>query len=335
MSTSPSSHKYRNNIAVWVAIGIMMITAVWVRIKNTPNKSSEKNKFLNPVVSTQLGPTVMENKAINLENELKAYEESLIAKGDIINLSVYFRNLTNGNWFGLEEKEMFSPASLMKLPLLLAYFKLEEQQPGYLQTKILFTPNGSADEYKQNIAPAARLETNHTYKIIDIIKHMIRYSDNQASVFLEKNIAPELFKSVFTDVGIPFPPMIDGSFDNNIRVVDYASFFRALYNASYLSQKHSEEVLELLTKTDFQDGLVAGISDAWVSVAHKFGERSLWWSNGIERMQLHDCGIVYYPEHPYVLCMMTRGYDRNKLKEVLHQVSNIIYQEVARQYANK
>lgn len=53
----------------------------------------------------------------------------MIAKGDIINLSVYFRNLTNGNWFGIEEKELFSPASLMKLPLLLAYYKLEEQQP--------------------------------------------------------------------------------------------------------------------------------------------------------------------------------------------------------------
>lgn len=70
-----------------------------------------------------------ENKNINLENQLKDYEQDLIAKGDIINLSVYYRNLTNGNWFGIEEKELFSPASLMKLPLLLAYYKLEEQQP--------------------------------------------------------------------------------------------------------------------------------------------------------------------------------------------------------------
>ena len=96
---------------------------------------------------------------------------------------------------------------------------------------------------------------------MDIIKHMIKYSDNQASVFLEKHIDPEVFKSVFTDVGIQFPPIVDGQFDNNIRVVDYASFFRVLYNASYLSQEHSAEILNLLTKTDFRDGLVAGISD--------------------------------------------------------------------------
>ncbi len=49
-------------------------------------------------------------------------------------------------------------------------------------------------------------------------------------------------------------------------------------------------------------------------------------------MQLHDCGIVYYPEHPYVLCLMTRGYNWDKLKEVLHQASNIVYQAVEQQY---
>ena len=189
---------------------------------------------------------------------------------------MYFRNLTNGNWFGIEEKELFSPASLMKLPLLMAYFKQDEQQPGYLQTPIKFTPNGSADEYRQNIAPAERLQANHSYKIIDIIKHMIKYSDNEASVFLEKNIDTEQFKAVFADVGIVFPPVVEGSFDNNIRVVDYASFFRVLYNASYLTKEHSQQVLELLTQTEFKDGLVAGVSDKGIAVSHKFGERSIW-----------------------------------------------------------
>jgi hypothetical protein len=47
------------------------------------------------------------------------------------------------------------------------------------------------------------------YKIIDIIDQMIRYSDNEASIFLERNININEFKKVFTDVGIEFPAFTD------------------------------------------------------------------------------------------------------------------------------
>jgi beta-lactamase class A len=77
-------------------------------------------------LDTNIGETLIENKNINLESYLLDYEKEKIKNGDITNLSVYFRNLNNGNRFGIEEKEMFSPASLMKLPLLMAYYKKSE-----------------------------------------------------------------------------------------------------------------------------------------------------------------------------------------------------------------
>jgi hypothetical protein len=40
-------------------------------------------------------------------------------------------------------------------------------------------------------------------------------------------------------------------------VIDYASFFRVLFNASYLNRKDSEKALALLTKVAFRDGLIA------------------------------------------------------------------------------
>jgi hypothetical protein len=69
-----------------------------------------------------------------------------------------------------------------------------------------------------------------------------------------------------------FPKIIDGMFDNNIRVKDYATFFRVLFNSSYLNKKNSEWVLELLSTTEFNSGIVAGLSPD-IQVAHKFGER--------------------------------------------------------------
>ncbi len=328
----------RNRKIIWtlnifVLICALVIWIFWGKQWFWP-KDNLGMKFTSPVLDTDVGENIVANKNINLEYYLEDYENAKRANGDITDLSVYFRNLNNGNRFWTDEKELFSPASLMKLPLLLAYFKKDEIENGFLETKVTFTKNWTSDEYKQNIVPEKRLKTGQQYKIIDIINQMIEYSDNEASIFLEKNITENEFKKVFYDVWIEFPPINNWSFDNNIRVVDYASFFRVLFNASYLNREDSERVLNMLTKTKFKDWLVAGVSDNDILVAHKFGERSIFWNNGIERKQLHDCWIVYYPKHPYVLCMMTRWYDRNKLKSVLQEVSSIVFEKVNDTYSN-
>jgi beta-lactamase class A len=320
-----------NTKKIWIYIIVLFfLWAIGLSIyhKDLLLKWNSWLKFTNPVLDTSIGENLMNNKNVNLEYYLEDYETMKIANWDIIELSVYFRNLNNGNRFWVKEKELFSPASLMKLPLLMAYFKREESENGFLDKKLIFTKNWTTDEYKQNIIPGKRLKIGEEYKIIDIINQMIECSDNEASIFLERNIPIDAFKQVFIDVWIEFPPLTDWYFDNNIRVVDYSSFFRVLFNASYLNRENSEKVLNILTKTKFKDWLVAGVSDDNILISHKFGERSIYWNNGIERKQLHDCWIVYYPDHPYLLCIMTRWYDWNKLKSVLQEVSNIVFEKI-------
>lgn len=60
-----------------------------------------------------------------------------------------------------------------------------------------------------------------------------------------------------------------------------------------------------------------------VKVAHKFGERYYG-----DIKQLHDCGVIYYPENPYLLCVMTIGKDFEDLAEVISHVSDVVYREV-------
>jgi len=82
--------------------------------------------------------------------------------------------------------------------------------------------------------------------------------------------------------------------------------------------------LEFLSQVEFKEGIVAGVPRD-VVVSHKFGERGTADSN---TLQLHDCGIVYYPSNPYLLCVMTRGSDFEKLKEVIKTISATIYREI-------
>jgi hypothetical protein len=93
----------------------------------------------------------------------------------------------------------------------------------------------------------------------------------------------------------------------------------------------SEQALGLLTTTDFTQGLVAGVS-ATTTVAHKFGEQTDTDTNGqvIDR-ELHDCGIVYYPNNPYFLCVMTKGQDFSTLAKIISGISNSVFNYVSSQ----
>ena len=109
-------------------------------------------------------------------------------------------------------------------------------------------------------------------------------------------------------------------------VKTYASFFRILYNGTYLTQRDSEHLLSLLSQSSFTQGLIAGLPTDMV-VAHKFGEASL--PDGTH--QLHDCGIVYKPNQPYLICVMTKGTNFNTLAGVISHISKTVYKTIQSQ----
>lgn len=65
-------------------------------------------------------------------------------------------------------------------------------------------------------------------------------------------------------------------------------------------------------------------------MAHKFGLLSEKDDAGkVIARQLHDCGIVYHPARPYVLCVMTKSAAPiEKIEGYIAEVSKRVYQEV-------
>jgi beta-lactamase class A len=142
---------------------------------------------------------------------------------------------------------------------------------------------------------------------------------------LRDNFDQSQFNKLYTDLEIVAPN--DKVSDDSMTVKDYSAFFRILYNASYLSQSMSEKALGLLTQVKFDKGLLGQLPKKTI-VAHKFGERI--YTDDNER-QLHDCGIVYHPTDPYLLCVMTRGHDYDTLASVISSLSKIVWDEMQKQ----
>ena len=166
-----------------------------------------------------------------------------------------------------------------------------------------------------------------------LINYMIIYSDNNAVALLYNSLALNDFNKFFSDFGI-FLPDVSGTPQDFISPKTYALFFRVLYGSTYLSRYDSEKALELLSQAEYKDGLVAGVPNN-ISVSHKFGEYGAIDNvnpNSYTSREFHDCGIVYYPDHPYLLCIMTKGTDLSKLQNLVKETSQIVYDEVHNLY---
>lgn len=240
----------------------------------------------------------------------------------IRNIAVYFRHLNGGMWTGINANDQFIPASLLKVPLMIAAYKQIEINPDFDTRKFIF-PENLPPPFPNRIPGSKALERGKAYTFDELIEYMIVYSDNNAATLLKDAINPEILDHVFRDLGIKSVFEEKGTY--GISAKDYGSFLRILYNATYLNRYHSAKALETLTRVEYKNGVVAGINNPKIKIAHKFGERE-----SESGKQLHDCGIVYTDNKvgDYLICIMVKGgNDYAPMEKIIQDVSRYVYQE--------
>lgn len=283
----------------------------------------DKLKYINSDLACENEHILNKKGYFELKSKIEDYVENKKKDKHLVYISVYFRDLENGPTLGINEHTKFSPASLLKIPVLLTFLSLTEQYPDILNTEIAF--NNVNESLIPYYPPKVSARDNTPYKISELLDYMIKYSDNNSYYALREylnQISPneDLILQTYTDLGITDPRDIN---DQTLSVKSYGSIFVQLYNSSFFPNKElSEQALEVLANTDFTDALVQGVPSD-LTIAHKFGERG----TGNDK-QLHDCGIIYYPNNPYLLCVMTRGPDFFILSQVISDISKMVYDEV-------
>ena len=289
------------------------------------NTTCEGNyEYINARLGCQPKPVISKHEYTSLMQDLSSYIQEQTEAKHVSLVAVYYRDLSSGPTFGIESQEKFAPASLLKVPLLLTYLSLAESDRNLLKKQIAF--KGTTDLLAQSSSGSSVLEPNKAYTIDSLLDRMVIDSDNLSYVILVNSLK-ELYPKqsplteTMLDLGLVNPR---NPSEDTITVKAYASIFRQLYNSSYLSPEMSEKALEILSKADYSRGLVAGVPTG-TRVAHKFGERGDLPNN---EQQLHDCGIVYYPDNPYLICIMTRGDDMQELETVIKNISEKVYKEV-------
>src|SRR3989344_1663161 len=117
--------------AVFLSAGATFVVGRQLAVPNTQNQKtyvanatenfSEKYPLLNKAVTVDLEKHFIIN-FLSLREDLEKLQKQFPQK-----TYIYFLYLNNGSWIGLNEREKFTAASTVKVPLAMATYKAAEE----------------------------------------------------------------------------------------------------------------------------------------------------------------------------------------------------------------
>ena len=284
---------------------------------------SKEYQFINPLIFERTSKSFYVDEFKDFNTSLDDFVKKTKNNNSVDNISIYFRDLNSGHWTGINENDTYEPASMLKVLVMIGALRLAISGSDILSKKIYYS---GPDDSGQNYKPDDNLTAGY-YTVQQMIDAMIFSSDNGAAkALLSDSGIDTMFNEAYSLFRLP---TIDASSTTDyMSPRSYSAVFRILYNSTYLPWGISEQALQFLSKTSFTKGIVAGVPHE-VVVSHKFGEyveRNQDGTLGLK--ELHDCGIVYVPSGPYLLCVMTKGDDWGALEKTISDVSAMAYQYV-------
>lgn len=319
-----------------ILIAIFFLIIGYFIPREIGEKTSQKSIQTSQNFSTTLlNPILPYFEQIGLDHtELKSFKGKIERRIQVLkkthkdlHVSYYFRDLNTGLWTGINELETFSPASLFKVPLMIALLKKAEIDPKVWTMGVDYKESELGEVPEES---GFKKEDGKFYSINDLLTQMIVYSDNTASMLLLQFVGDSAVMKVIDELNMH----VGNGFHENtnfVTVKTYAGILRILYNASYLNKEMSEKALNLLSQAKYEKGIRAGVP-SHIKVAHKYGKRDETIEGGkIHNLQLHHFGLVFHPEKPFIIGIMTRGADVETKLQVIKELTEITYQEVDKQ----
>lgn len=292
--------------------------------QSVPSTNSSSYRFINPILASIESEQISLDELISFKPQIEKYIKDVKKKYPNLYVAYYFRNLNNGLVIGINENDLFSPASLMKVAIMITVLKEAETKPGLLTTRIQYIKDDFDGVDEES---GFEKKDGEWYSVEELIRQMIAYSDNAAALILMEYISME--KIAATENALNLQIASNANINTNfVAIKRYAAIFRILYNAAYLNKNMSEKALSILSQSVYDKGIRAAVP-AQYPLAQKYGSRDMFDKTGNRKtLQLHQFGIVYVPEKPYLIGVMTRGATKEVKEKIIYDLAKITHTEV-------
>jgi beta-lactamase class A len=220
---------------------------------------------------------------------------------------LYVIDLNTGFSYGINENEEFEPASLIKLPVMVAMYI--ENEEGRLSLEVKYKLRN-----EDKVGGAGSLYSKPegyeiTYK--DLIRIMGKQSDNTAFNIARYTLGEETINRTLEKIGMQNTRLSE----NKTTPEDIGRFFEELWNGNIIRDDHKDELLGYLTDTLYEEWIAAGVP-VGVRVAHKFGR---------EVNVVNDAGIVY-SQKPFVIVLLSEGVVEKEADSIFPELTKLVYE---------
>lgn len=261
--------------------------------------------------------------ALKLSQEimpLKTAVQLLAAKNAKLIPGMFFVDLDTGGYVDLNGNLTFSAASMIKFPVLVAFFQDVDAGKIRLDEKLILKKeligSGSGEmQYKPVGTKFTALET---------ATKMIIISDNTATNMLVARMGGaaalnQRFQSWGLTVTQIRNPLPDLSGTNTTSPRDLGQLMALVNQGDLMSLRSRDRLLEIMRRTKTRTLLPPGLGEG-ATIAHKTGDIG---------SMVGDVGLIDMPSGKrYIgVAMVKRPYNDHRAQELIRQTSRVVYQQ--------
>jgi len=295
-----------------IAVGVISVI-----IFNNARQQQRQDKYSLLADRILLGSD--KDRTVNFTQLRQEIANYIAANMQDVDYSVYFEYLPTGTSIGMDESNNLVGASLLKVPFAMQYYHALEE--GKLRSDDIVTIQAAQldDSYGELYKKGA----GYQLTLDEVVRIMLIDSDNTALRVLADTLSARLgidnIDKVFNFVDLNYESDAEGS--TLIGAGSYSSILKCLYFACYVSKENSQQILTLLTQSDFNNRLKRYIPrEEMPVIAHKIGS--------FGKTTQSDCGIFYEPQKPYLLCIMVNSDDQTASQHI-GKLSILVYEYIS------
>jgi beta-lactamase class A len=180
------------------------------------------------------------------------------------NYGIYFADLNDPEEFGINEKQMFTAASVNKVPIVAVLYYLDRIGKINLNEKITIQKE---DIQSYGTGTFGTQQPGSVYSLKTLAKLALKQSDNTAAHVLAKRIGMPFIQKTIDVWGLKQTDMEN----NQTTTYDMYLLFKKIYNSEITNQAKTVELLGFLTNTDIEDRLPALLPSGTI-IYHKTGD---------------------------------------------------------------
>ena len=218
--------------------------------------------------------------------------------------------------------DVFSSASTIKVPILMAILHHLQQTNGDLHQIISIAPENVVD------FSVMTEQQQGTATLYELLLWMIITSDNTATNQCIDILGMDVLNDYFREIGLKNTvvqrKMMDFTrqqqgFDNETTAEDMRHLFKHIYEGTLLNAQWNEVALNILCRQRCHESLKRYIVDD-IKIAHKTG--------GLDTVD-HDAGIVFTDNGDYFIgVFITEVTDNEHAKRLIGTISKIVYEHI-------